>query len=174
MNDITNKKSYMKSIFLLSLLAICSSIQAQELPTIPAPGFAFPLGSKFTIKLFPTDSIYFNYSVVAFEQFDKTIDTWDNDNLFDNIGQDSTITFYFCLGTHGDNDKERKENMQVLLLMKNYSKMALKYSSEIQTKENGEFEPTSNVGTFPGAKGMEMWPYMIYMIGLREFQAYDK
>ena len=112
--------------------------------------------------------------MVAFEQFDKTIDTWDNDNLFDNIGQDSTITFYFCLGTHGDNDKERKENMQVLLLMKNYSKMALKYSSEIQTKENGEFEPTSNVHTFPGAKGMEMWPYMIYMIGLREFQDYNK
>ena len=62
--------------------------------------------------------------------------------------------------------------MQVLLIMKNYSKMALKYSSDIQRKENGEFESTSNVGTFPNAKGMEMWPYMIYMIGIRGFQDY--
>lgn len=38
------------------LFSIFSS--AQELPTEPAKGFAFPLGTKFTIKLHPTDSSY--------------------------------------------------------------------------------------------------------------------
>lgn len=160
----------MKRIILLSFLILSQLTQAQDLPTIPSNGFAFSLGSKFTIRLFPVDSINYNYSVISIEKFDKIVDTYNHDELFDNQGKDSTITFCFCVGTHGDNDKEKEKNMQVLLLMKNYTKMALKYSSDIQRKEDGEFEPTSNIGTFPGAKGMEMWPYMIYMIGLKEFQ----
>jgi hypothetical protein len=163
----------MKKILLFSFLIISIITNGQELPTVPANGFAFPIGSKFTIKLFAVDSINFDYSVIAFEQFSETIDTWENDNLFESEGQDSTITFYFCIGTHGDSKKEKEENMQVLLLMKNYTKMALKYSSDIQRKEDGNFESTSNVGTFPGAKGTEMWPYMIYMIGLKEFKKYN-
>jgi hypothetical protein len=160
----------MKNILLLLFLIFSQLIRAQDLPTPPSNGFAFPLGSKFTIKLSPVDSINYNYSVIASEKFDKVVDTYNHDELFEPQGKDSTITFLFCVGTHGDNDKEKQKNMQVLLLMKNYSKIALKYSSDIQRKEDGEFEPTSNVGTFPGATGMEMWPYMIYMIGLREFQ----
>ena len=62
--------------------------------------------------------------------------------------------------------------MKVLLIMKNYTTMALQYSCDIQRSENGEFENTSNVGIFPGAKGMEMWPYMIYMIELKDFHNY--
>ncbi len=93
-----------------------------------------------------------------------------HDTLFNKTGNDSTITFYFCLGTHGDNEAEKKENMKVLLLMKNYTKYMLKYTSEIQRKVDGEYESTSNVGTFPGSMGNEMWPYMIYSIGLREFK----
>jgi hypothetical protein len=162
----------MKRFLLLSFLAISGLTQAQELPTIPSNGFSFSLGTKFTIKLFQVDSVNYNYSVIAFERFDKTIDTYNHDELFNTQGQDSTITFFYCLGTSGDNEKEKKKNMQVLLIMKNYSKLALKYSSDIQRKENGEFESTSNVGTFPNAKGMEMWPYMIYMIGIRGFQDY--
>ena len=163
----------MKKIFLFTFIIFSITTNAQDLPTIPANGFAFPIGSKFTIKLYAVDSINFDYSVIAFEQYSETVDTWENDNLFAPEGQDSTITFYFCLGTHGDSKKEKEKNMQVLLLMKNYTKMALKYSSDIQRKEDGEFESTSNVGTFPGAKGTEMWPYMIYMIGLKEFKKYS-
>jgi|WetSurMetagenome_2_1015567.scaffolds.fasta_scaffold69096_5 hypothetical protein len=162
----------MKKLLLLSFLIISCLIQAQELPTKPANGFIFTIGSKFTIKLFAVDSINYYYSVIAFEKFDKTVDTWNNDDLFNAVGQDSTITFYFCLGTHGVNEKEKQVNMQVLLIMKNYSKMALNYSSDIQRIENGKFESTSNAGTFPGAEGMEMWPYMIYTIGLKEFRNY--
>lgn len=162
----------MKKILLFLFLIVGNITNGQELPSAPANGFAFPIGSKFTIKLYAVDSINFDYSIIAFEQFSETVDTWENDNLFEPEGQDSTITFYFCLGTHGDSQKEKEENMQVLLLMKNYTKMALEYSSDIQRKEDGEFESTSNVGTFPGAKGTEMWPYMIYMIGLKEFRLY--
>jgi hypothetical protein len=162
----------MKKLLLLPFLILCILIQAQDLPTIPANGFSFPIGTKFTIKLFPIDSINFNYSVIAFDQFDKTVDTYNHDDLFDKNGSDNTISFYFCYGTHGETKAEKKKNTQILLLMKNYSKIALNYSSDIQRTQDGEYESTSNVGTFPGAMGMEMWPYMIYNIGLREFKRY--
>jgi hypothetical protein len=159
-----------KALVLILLTMICLSFKAQELPTISASGFSFPIGTKFTIKLTPIDSINFNYSIIEFEKFDKTVDTYKHDDLFNKTGNDSTITFYFCLGTEGDTEAEKKENMKVLLLMKNYTKYMLKYTSEIQRKENGVYESTSNVGTFPGVLGNEMWPYMIYSIGLREFK----
>ncbi|MDA3844410.1 MAG: hypothetical protein PF588_08600 [Candidatus Kapabacteria bacterium] len=160
----------MKTILIILFIAFTSMTYAQELPTPPAPGFAFPIGTKFTIKLHAIDSLNFNFSIIAFEPFTKTVDTYNNSDLFDKKGQDSTITFYFCLGTSGENEKEKKKNMKVLLLMKNYSKFALQYKSDIQLKEEGKFENTSNVGLFPGAKATEMWPYMINMIGLNNFQ----
>ena len=162
----------MKRIFTITLLVIAWVAQAQELPSEPANGFAFPIGSKFVIKLIPTDSVNYDFSVLSFEPFEKTVDTWKHDELFEDKGEENTIVFYFCLGTHGKTKKEKKKNMKVLLIMKNYSKEALKYTSEIQRKKSGEFESTSNIGTYPGAKGMEMWPYMIYAIGLREFRKY--
>jgi hypothetical protein len=42
--------------------------------------------------------------------------------------------------------------------------------SDIQREDGGEFEETSNVGTYSGALGTEMWPYMIYQIGLHDFK----
>ncbi|WP_146697828.1 hypothetical protein [Geofilum rhodophaeum] len=163
----------MKRILLLSILSISLLINAQELPTIPSNGFAFPLGSKFTIKLSAVDSVNYDYSIIAFEPFDEIVDIMENDNLFESAGKDSTLTFYFCLGTFGEAEDEKEDNLKVLLIMKNYSKLALKYTSEIQREEDGVFEVTSNVGTHPGAIGTEMWPYMIYMIGLAEFRNYD-
>lgn len=160
----------MRNILFISFLLIGTLIKAQDLPTPPENGFAFPLGSKFTIKLTPIDSTSFNYSIIAFEPFTQTVDIYEHDQLFDKAGNDSTITFYFCLGTSGDTDIEKEKNMQVLLLMKNYSQISLNYSSDIQRKEDGNFESTSNVGTFSGVIGMEMWPYMIYSIGLSDFK----
>ena len=54
----------MNKLFLLILLVIGFSLNAQELPTEPENGFAFPIGSKFTIKLHPTDSVNFDFSIV--------------------------------------------------------------------------------------------------------------
>lgn len=160
----------MKKLLLLVFLSVRILIQAQDLPTILASGFSFPLGSKFTIKLSPIDSTDFNYSVIAFERFDKTVDSFKIEDLFEKTGNDSTITFYFCLGTHGETKSERKKNTKIFLLMKNYSNITLSYSSDIQRTQDGEYESTSNIGMYPGALGSEMWPYMIYNIGLREFK----
>ena len=162
----------MKKILIITFLAITYIAQAQELPSEPANGFAFPIGSKFVIKLVPIDSVNYDYSVISYEPFGEMVDTWKHDELFEEKGELNTIVFYFCLGTHGKTDQEKEKNKQVLLLMKNYSKVALNYTSEIQRQKDGDFEKTSNVGMFPNVKGMEMWPYMIYAIGLREFRKY--
>ena len=54
--------------------------------------------------------------------------------------------------------------------MKNRTDHSFEYNSDIQMEENGEFKKTSNVGTFSGAKGTEMWPYTIYQIALNKFK----
>jgi len=163
-----------KTLVLILLTIICLSFKAQELPTISASEFSFSIGTKFTIKLTPIDSTNFNYSLVEFEKFAKIVDTYKHDDLFNKTGNDSTITFYFCFGTEGNNDAEKKKNMKVLLLMKNYTKYMLQYTSKIQRKKDGEYKPTSNIGIFPGVMGDEMWPYMIYSIGLSEFKKMTK
>jgi len=161
----------MKKIILILTLMISFGAYSQDLPTEPANGFTFPLGAKFTIKMYPTDSTSFDYSIIKFEPFQEIIDTWENDSLFkENVENDGTIEFYFCLGTSGETEKEKEKNMKVLLLMKNRTEYSLEYDSYIQTEENGEFETTSNVGTYSGAKGTEMWPYMIQQIALSKFK----
>ena len=160
----------MKKIFLILALIIGFSTYSQELPTKPNNGFAFPLGSKFTIKLYPIDSLNFDYSIIKYEPFEEIIDTWENDILFEEQGEKGTIEFYFCLGTSGETETEKEKNMKVLLLMKNRTEYSLSYNSDIQTEESGEFEKTSNIGTHSGVKGTEMWPYMIHQIALNEFR----
>lgn len=160
----------MKRILFFLLLMACLGARSQDLPTLPASGYAFPIGSKFTIKLVPADSVNFFYSIIQFEEFTEVVDILENHTLFEPEGPDSTISFYFCLGTLGKDEQERKENMKVLLLMKNYTRYALKYTSEIQRVENGDFVNTSNIGMLPGVIGNEMWPYMIFAIGLSDIQ----
>ena len=161
----------MKKIILILSLIIGASVNSQELPTQPANGFTFPIGSKFTIKMHPIDSTNFDYSIIMFEPFQEIIDTWENDSLFEeNAEKNGTIEFYFCLGTSGETEEEKEKNMKVLLLMKNRTDYSFNYNSDIQLEENGKFETTSNVGTYSGAKGTEMWPYMIYQIALNEFK----
>lgn len=155
---------------LFSLLSISLFCNAQNLPTEAAPGFAFPLGSKFTIKMVPVDSVNFNFSIIEFEAFQQYIDTYETDSLFEQDGEKGTIEFYFSYGTHGETEKEREENMKILLVFKNYTEFNLSYLSDIQKEEEGEFESTSNVGTYSGVRTTEMWSYMIYQIGLRDFK----
>lgn len=164
----------MRKLFIVFFSVISSAIYAQDLPSIPASGFAFPIGSKFTIKLHPTDSLIYDISVLEFEPFNEVIKRGDYDSLFPEKGEDNTIMIYFCLGTSGDTEEEKEKNMKIHLLMKNYSKMILEYSSDILRQEDGEFEETSNVGVFPGAIANEMWPYVIYEIGLKDFREYKE
>ena len=99
----------MNKLFLLILLVIGFSLNAQELPTEPENGFAFPIGSKFTIKLHPTDSVNFDFSIIKFEPFQEIVDTWENDKLFEEKGEEGTIEFYFCLGTNGETEEEKEK-----------------------------------------------------------------
>lgn len=160
----------MKKILLLIFVITSYVVLAQELPSEPRNGYAFPLGSKFRIKLYPIDSVSFNYSIVKFERTEKVVEIWDNDVLFEKEGEKGTIDFFFGLGTNGKTEEERKKNKKVLLLIKNRSKYSLNYTSDIQREENGEFTKTSNVGSHSGLKAIEIWPYMIYQIGLKEFK----
>ncbi|GGD30652.1 hypothetical protein [Flavobacterium orientale] len=160
----------MKKLLLILFLTTNMLSYSQDLPTEPAKGFAFPLGTKFTIKLHPTDDADFDYSIIAFEPFQEIIDIWENDTLFNEKGEEGTIEFYFCLGTSGIKEDDKEEDRKVVLVMKNRTKYSLSYKSDIQRNEDGEFKETSNVGTYSGAKGTEMWPYMIYQIGLHDFK----
>ena len=136
----------MRKIIIIVFIAITYFAQAQELPSMPENSFIFPIGSKFTIKLIPTDLFNFDYSVIVFEPFKKIIDTEKKEELFEEEGEDSTIAFYFCMGTKGETEKERDENKRILLIMKSYSKFAIEYTSKIQQKEGGEYEKTQNSG----------------------------
>lgn len=160
----------MKNVLLVLFLMTNLVVFSQDLPTESANGFAFPVGTKFTIKLHPIDSTSFNYSIIEFEPFQEIINTWENDSLFKEDGQKGTIEFYFCLSTSGVTESEKEKNMKVLLVMKNRTDYSLSYKSDIQTEENGEFKETSNVGISSRAKSTEMWPYMIYQIGLHDFK----
>ncbi len=119
------------------------------------------------------DSVNFNFSIIEFEPFQEVVDTYETDSLFDEKDKNGTIEFYFCYGTDGETEKEREENMRVLLLFKNRTEYSFKYLSDIQRQEGGDFEKTSNIGSYTGAKGTEMWPYMIYQIGLHDFTLWD-
>lgn len=158
----------MKKLLFVFLFASLSA-SAQHLPTEPANGYSFPIGTKFTLALHPIDSTRFDVSVVAWESFQEVVNAFDSDKLFAEEGEAGTIEFYFCLGTMGEKKGEDDENTQVLLLFKNRSTYALSYTSDIQTEEGGPFVPTSNAGSFPGVVTMEMWPYVIYQIGLHDF-----
>ena len=163
----------MKKIITLVVLIFTISSYSQDLPSKPADGYAFSLGTKFTIKMHPTDSLVYDYSIIKFETYPDLVDTFENDNLFDENGEKGTIEFCFCLGTSGETQEEKEENMKVLLLMKNNSEHSFNYISDIQLEEDGKFENTSNVGTFKGARGTEIWPYMIYTIGLKSFKVME-
>lgn len=158
-----------KTIFLF-LITLCSIGKSQDFPTIPAEGFSFPLGSKFTIQLFAIDSMNFNYSILEFEPFHEYLDSWNTDSLFSQEGQDSTLSFYFTYGTHGESEEEKKKNTRIFLIIKNYTDLNLDYTSDIQREEDGDYEITSNVGVYSKAISREFWPYYINFIGLKEFR----
>jgi len=69
-----------EKILLLLFLFLGLLSQAQEIPSIYANGYSFPLGSKFTIKLHAVDSVNFNFSVIAFEQYTQTLATASKKN----------------------------------------------------------------------------------------------
>lgn len=164
-----------KTLFAILFISLCTLIHAQELPlpNEPSNGFAFPIGTKFTIKLHSVAPGKYDFSVIDFQPFDEIVSIMGYDDLFPKEGADDTLMLYFCLGTFGDTEAPKDEDLKILLLMKNYSNVTLDYSSDILRQEDGEYEETSNVGVSPGAVAVEMWPYMIHFIGLSDFHERD-
>jgi hypothetical protein len=54
--------------------------------------------------------------------------------------------------------------------MQSRSKYSIKFKSEIQTEENGEFKEISNVGTHKGSQTTESWAKKTYKIRLSKFE----
>ncbi|MCH2214568.1 MAG: hypothetical protein MK086_05305 [Flavobacteriales bacterium] len=159
----------MNRFLFLLFFSICFRTIAQDLPTEPKNGFAFPIGSKFTIRMHPIDSINFDYSIIKFEAFNRVVNLWNHDSLFQTNGENGTIEFYFCYGSDFNSESEPAETT-VLLIMKNWTPYELSYESGMQLEPNGAFVYTSNFGSHPGAKGTEVWRHMVHHIGLSGFK----
>jgi len=98
-----------KTIFIIILSALGTLLCAQPLsePNEPNNGFAFPIGSEFTIKLHPTAPGKYDFSVINFEPFEGVVALWNNEYLFPKEGEDNTILIYFCYGTLGETQAEK-------------------------------------------------------------------
>ena len=101
----------MNKLFLLILLVIGFSLNAQELPTEPENGFAFPIGSKFTIKLHPTDSVNFDFSIIKFEPFQEIVDTWENDKLFEEKCEKKELSNSISVLEQMEKQKKKKKKI---------------------------------------------------------------
>ena len=120
----------------------------------------FPINTKFTIKVTKIDDLNFKYSILKVEPFNKKLEMWNTENLFEENGENETIEFYFA----------ETENKNVMLIMQSRSKYSIKFKSEIQTEENGEFKEISNVGTHKGSQTTESWAKKTYKIRLSKFE----
>lgn len=142
----------MKKLLTITFLAITYIAYAQELPSKHAIGFAFPMWSKFVIKIIPTDSVFYDCSVLSREPFEEIVNTWKMNELFEKKGEENTVVFYFTLGTHGNTDDDKEKNLGVVLLSKSYSQKRLGYASEILWKEDNKSElpPTNEIKIMQG------------------------
>ena len=120
----------------------------------------FPINTKFTIKVTKVDELNFKYEVLKTEPYNKKLEMWNTENLFNENGETETIEFYFAVTTNNNN----------MLVMQSRSKYSIKFKSEIQTEENGEFNEIQNVGTHKGSKTTEIWAKKTYKIRLSKFE----
>ena len=123
-------------------------------------GIEFTINNKFTIKVAKIDDLNFKYSILKAEPFNKKLEIWNTENLFEKNGENETIEFYFG----------ETENKNVMLVIQSWSKYSIKFKSEIQTEENGEFLEIQNVETHKGSKTTESWATKTYKIRLSKFE----
>lgn len=120
----------------------------------------FEINTKFTIKVTKVDERNFKCEILKTEPYNKKLEIWNTENLFDENGETETIEFYFAETTNNSN----------MLVMQSRSKYSIKFKTEIQTKENGEFNEIQNVGTHKGSKTTENWAKKTYKIRLSTFE----
>ena len=118
------------------------------------------INTKFTMKVTKVDELNFKYEILKTEQYNKKLEIWNTENLFTENGKPDTIEFYFAETSNNSN----------MLIMQSRSKYSIKFKSEIQTEENGEFNEIQNVGTHKGSKTTESWAKKTYKIRLSKFE----
>ena len=120
----------------------------------------FPINSKFTIQVEKIDETSFKYSILKLEPINKKLGIWNSEKLFEENGKTETIEFYFG----------ETENKNISLIMQSRSKYSIKFKTEIQTEEYGEFEEIQNIGTHKGSKTSENWTKKTYRIRFSKFE----
>ncbi|MBP4141898.1 hypothetical protein J3S90_08790 [Flavobacterium sp. P4023] len=161
-------KNYFYVLILISIFSSKNNIvnaqekKSEKLVNIEniAIGIEFPINTKFTIKVTKVDELNFKYEILKTEPYNKKLDMWNTENLFNENGETETIEFYFAETTNNSN----------ILVMQSRSKYSIKFKSEIKTEENGEFNEIQNVGTHKGSKTTESWAKKTYKIRLSKFE----
>lgn len=120
----------------------------------------FAINTKFTIKVTKVDELNFKCEILKTEVYNKKLEMWNTENLFNENEETETIEFCFAETTDNSN----------MLVMQSKSKYSIKFKSEIQTEENGEFIEIQNVGTHKGSKTTESWTKKTYKIRLSKFE----
>ena len=120
----------------------------------------FVINTIFTIKVTKIDELNFKCEILKTEPYNKKLEMWNTKNLFTKNGETETIEFCFAETTNNSN----------MLVMQSRSKYTIKFKSEIQTEENGDFNEIQNVGTHKGSKTTESWAKKTYKIRLSKFE----
>lgn len=120
----------------------------------------FTINTKFTIKVIKIDDLNFKCTILKAEPYNKKLEMWNTENLFEENGETETIEFYFA----------ETDNKNYMLVMQSKSQYSIKFKSEIQTEENGKFIEIQNVGTHKGSKTTESWAKKTYKIRLSKFE----
>jgi len=161
-------KNYFYVLILISIFSSKDNVvnvqekKSEKLMNIEnmAIGIEFPINTKFIIKVTKVDELNFKCEILKTEPYNKKLEMWNTQNLFDENGETETIEFYFAETTNNSN----------MLVMQSRSKYSIKFKSEIQTEENGEFNEIQNVGTHKGSKTTESWAKKTYKIRLSKFE----
>ena len=166
--NISKMKYYLYIFILISIFSSkenCLNAQEKKSEKIEnienmSKAIELPVNTKFTIKVTKVDEFNFKYSILKAEPYNKKLEMWNNEGLFEENGKDETLEFYFAETT----------NNNYMILMQSRSKYSIKFKSEIQAEENGEFIEIQNVGTHKGSKTTESWAKKTYKIRLSDFR----
>jgi hypothetical protein len=147
----------------------------KNLPTSVANSAEFPINKKFTIKLYTTDSIHFDFSTIHFERYNVSFNYAD---LASNFSKDSTknctLEMCFCIGILGLKQAPGDRSARVVLVMKNKTGVDLAYDVETQKKiHTKKYVPVTNCGVETATIAIEMWNDMLKDIRLSNFRIKD-
>ncbi|MBN2518884.1 MAG: hypothetical protein JXB17_00125 [Bacteroidales bacterium] len=158
------KRAFIFFIFIISTLISISQNTKENL----VDTYSFFLGSKFSLELYPKDSINFDYRIINYEPFEEIIELFEADSIFSDTIINGSIEFIFCIGKTGTGEKDA--DYKTVLKIRNNTEYPLKYFADIKIWNTDSFTNTNVVDLLPNVKTTEFWPYKIDLIGLYGFK----